>query len=608
MRTRGGVVVKRIKRVRFGEMTFFLVLGVTLWAVWPGICFGQVTVPYTVRIEGVDEKDLRTQLEAVSRTIELRDDPPATMGFLRRRAQTDVGRLLEVLNAEGYYGPKVKVEIDESQDPVSVIFNIQTGPVYRLVDVRIEPEDGTEVKTKLPTFEDLGLKLKEPARAKPIISAHAAILNYMRAEGYALVKMPQPQVVVDHSSQSVSVRYRIIPGPESRFGTTDFSGLESVKEEYLQKILPWRKGERFNAGLFTEARNRLTETQLFSVVNIIQAESLDEKGLLPITIEVKERPHRTISAGASYYTDEGFGAKFGWQHRNILKGGERFNFEAKFSEIGISGETTFRKPTFCRPDQSLLASFRIAEDDTDAYLSQNTELSVLLERRIRKGMRVALGSSFRLAHVEQLGDTKEFALVSLPGLFEWDASDDPLNPSRGFKFNFKVSPYHDTVDTKLRFFKTSASLSYYLKLLEKPSIIFAARGALGSMGGASRDDIPADVRFYAGGGGSVRGYPFQTVGPLVGTSPIGGRSLLELTGELRWRVTERIGVVSFLDGGSAFEAAFPNFEEDLLWGVGAGVRYFTPIGPIRLDVATPLNRRDQVDDPLQVYISIGQAF
>lgn len=599
--------MKDVEQVRSRIVVFFLALGMIFLAAWPGICQGQLTVPYTVRIEGVEE-ELQAQLESVSRAIELKDEPPATMGLLRRRAQTDVSRLLEVLRADGYYGAEVKLEIDLSQEPVSVVFNVQTGPVYKLVKVEIEPEDGAEIKPKLPTLQELDLQLNGPAKARPILSAHEAILKRMRAEGYALVRMPEPQVVVDHTAREVSVKYRIIPGPESRFGPTRFSGLESVREEFLQKILPWREGERFNAELLTEARNRLTETQLFSLVNITQAESLNEDGRLPITIEVRERKHRTISAGASYYTDEGFGTKLGWEHRNLFKEGERFTFEAKLSEIGISGETTFRKPAFVRPDQTLIASFRIAEDDTDAYVSQNTELAVLLERRIRKGMRVALGSSFRLAQVEQLGQTDEFALISIPALFEWDASDNLLNPTRGFRLNFRVSPYQDTLDEDLRFIKAAASFSYYHELLEKPSVIFAARAALGTMGGASRNDIPADVRFYAGGGGSVRGYPFQTVGPLVGAVPIGGRSLVELSGELRWKITDKIGVVGFLDGGSVFEAAFPDFEEDLLWGAGAGVRYFTPIGPIRLDIATPLNRRDQVDDALQLYISIGQAF
>jgi len=121
-------------------------------------------------------------------------------------------------------------------------------------------------------------------------------------------------------------------------------------------------------------------------------------------------------------------------------------------------------------------------------------------------------------------------------------------------------------------------------------------------------DVPADERFYAGGGGSIRGYSYQSVGPLSGGDPVGGRSLLELSTELRLRLGERFGFVGFLDGGSAFGAAFPDFDEELLWGTGLGFRYFTAVGPLRLDFAVPLDRRHGIDDAFQVYISLGQAF
>jgi translocation and assembly module TamA len=128
------------------------------------------------------------------------------------------------------------------------------------------------------------------------------------------------------------------------------------------------------------------------------------------------------------------------------------------------------------------------------------------------------------------------------------------------------------------------------------------------MSGAERDEIPADIRFYAGGGGSIRGYAYQSVGPTQNNEPIGGRSLITMSAELRIKITEKMGLVAFVDGGSAFESAFPDFEETLQWGGGLGFRYFTAIGPLRLDVGIPINRRAGIDDSFQIYVSIGQAF
>jgi translocation and assembly module TamA len=225
-------------------------------------------------------------------------------------------------------------------------------------------------------------------------------------------------------------------------------------------------------------------------------------------------------------------------------------------------------------------------------------------------MTVRGGLGFRASRVEHLVEDERVALLLVPLQFDWDTSDDLLDPGRGGRLGLKFAPFFDIFLSDFAFLKGYASYARYVRLLRRPSIVFASRAALGAMTGAARDSIPADLRFYAGGGGSVRGIPFQTAGPLneADEEPLGGRSLLELSAELRVKVTKTIGFVTFVDGGSAFEAKFPDLEESLRWGAGVGLRYFTPIGPLRLDVALPLNRREDIDDRFQIYVSIGQAF
>ncbi|MGD9506382.1 MAG: autotransporter assembly complex family protein, partial [Syntrophobacteraceae bacterium] len=198
-------------------------------------------------------------------------------------------------------------------------------------------------------------------------------------------------------------------------------------------------------------------------------------------------------------------------------------------------------------------------------------------------------------------------LLSFPVYFNLDSSDDLLNPVRGSRLVARVTPYTDTI-TSAKFLKSYASYSHYLRFGNKWLPVIANRAALGSIVGEARDGVPADVRFYAGGGGSIRGYPYQKVGPMNDDDPVGGASLIELSTELRFKATESIGFVVFMDGGSAFESSYPDFGETLRWGAGAGVRYYTPIGPLRLDVAFPLNPADGMNDSMQLYLSIGQAF
>ncbi len=198
--------------------------------------------------------------------------------------------------------------------------------------------------------------------------------------------------------------------------------------------------------------------------------------------------------------------------------------------------------------------------------------------------------------------------MSFPLELRWDRSNDELDPTRGFRLTGRVEPFLDFFGEPSRFTKAQVTGSYYLPLESEAKWVVASRVTLGSILGESKGDVPADERFYAGGGGSIRGYPFQSVGPLENGEPTGGLSVFEASLELRARLTESFGLVAFVDGGSAFDANVPDFEEDILFGVGAGFRYFSPIGPFRFDIGFPLDKRENVDDSFQIYLSIGQAF
>jgi translocation and assembly module TamA len=596
----------------WGPYLFFcLLLGTPYWShhVEPGPCFADQGISYNISIEGISDQEILKLLRQVSQAFVLKKRLPATMNLLRRRVHQDVPLLIKTLRSRGYYDARIETSIDKERQPVEVVFRIDTGPPYLLKEVEItliDPFSGDDFTTPRP--EEIGLVIGHRIRHKDILDAEQRLLQWFKRHGYPLVKREKREVVVDHASQTFAITFFIKIGPIARFGPTWLKGLVSVREDFVMGKLPWKEGDIFNGDHLERLRKALMATGLFANVKVNTSKELDLKGYLPIVVDVKESVPRTVKLGGSFKTDEGPGGKISWEHRNFFGRGERLTLKGSASGIDYAADARLRKPDFYRADQALILGLRLAEDKPDAYTSRNISTLFQIERVLRRGMDIRGGVAFRISDIEQLGDEDRFRLLFFPLGFDWDTSDHLLDPSRGGRLNLEFIPFHDFYGEDLDFFKHLLQYSRYLALSRKPSIVFAARATLGFMYGADRDDIPADVRFYAGGGGSIRGYAYQSVGPIEENTPIGGRSQLTFSAECRFKSSERIGFVVFVDGGSAFESVFPDFEETIRWGAGAGFRYFTPIGPLRLDVGIPLNRRDDFDDAFQVYVSLGQAF
>ena len=565
--------------------------------------------PYEVTFEGVPESNILKEMKALSDTVALKNELPASLNLLQKRIDRDNHKFLKLLKAKGYYGAEVKGEIDAKAEPLRITFRVHAGPAYVLesVDFQIASETGKQ-STHLPEPGEIGLVLDSPFNAKAVIDAQKALLRRLANQGFPFPKVQERKIVVNHVTQSVAVTFSIDPGPQARFGATGFQGLESVEEDYVRRKIPWQEGDPFRADLLADLQKRLLDLGLFATVRVVPGPTLDEKEGLPVTVTVTERKHRSVRAGAHYRTDEGPGGTLSWEHRNLFHQGERLTLTGVASEITLSAEGIFRKPDFLRNDQSLRLSLRLAEDDTDAYTSRNISSLVSVDRNVTKDITIGAGLGFKTSKVTQLGQEESYSLLSLPLNLERDTSDDLLDPSRGGRLAFRLSPFFDVSGESADFGRGYGRYRHYFQLSKAPSLVLAAGVTLGSIVGAETREIPADERFYAGGGGSIRGYAYQSVGPRIGDAPVGGRSLAEVSLELRLRISERFGLVGFLDGGNAYTDRFPDLGEKLFWGAGGGLRYYTPIGPLRLDMGFPLDRRPDIDDRLQIYLSIGQAF
>jgi translocation and assembly module TamA len=567
---------------------------------------GGPTVPYEVAFEGQLPGDLQSLLEAVSDAAQRVDRPPSSITVLRRRAQEDVPRLQQALRSEGYYAGTIDVRVDPDVEPARVVFDVDAGPRYRFRQLIIEVRPPTAPFT-VPSVEALGLKVDEPARAQLILDAEAALLAAAKRQGFALAKIGQRQAIVDHDARIMDLTLRLDLGPLTRFGATKITGLRQVDEEFVERRIRWQEGEVITPERLDATREEIVDSGLFTAVRITLADTAGPEGEVPVTIQLAERKHRSIGVGARYRTDEGLGGNISWEHRNLFGAGERLSADIDVSPINQNLSVEFRKPDVLRTDQALVASAELANETPDAYDSRSIGASVGFQRRLGERKEAGVSLAYRFADIEQEGSRERFALLSLPAYLNWDASNDLLNPTQGWRGNIINTPFVDTLGFDLTFNRSRIDYAHYLAVLDDPGIILAGRTALGAMFGADLFSIPADERFYAGGGGSVRGWGYQRAGQLdAEDNPVGGRSLFEASGEIRAQATETLGGVVFVDAGAAYPETFPTFDQ-LFVGTGFGLRYFTPVGPLRADIGFPIDPRPS-DDLFQIYISLGQAF
>ncbi|HMP75807.1 MAG TPA: autotransporter assembly complex family protein [Kiritimatiellia bacterium] len=557
---------------------------------------------YEVRFRGVPEWGMRGVLREQSQTYALRDRPPPGDALLRRRAEQDVPALRDVLRAAGYYGAQIDVQVVTST-PRRVVYHVDSGPRYRLGDVALSA--GSVV---LPPAQRLGWIHGMPARARAILAAEGETLARVRAAGHPFPKWTERVYTADPAARVLHARLVIEPGSHAVWGETSIVGLENVRERFVRNALELPVGEPFHPDRLDETRARLIRSSLFSSVSLAPADALDDDGRLPLSLTLRERRPRTFSAGVRYTTDEGAGSRVEWEHRNLGGRAEQVRFTLDAGETARSLESRLTLPQFSMPRQRLLLNARAAEENPEAYDSRSLRAGVRLEREWRPTFWTRGGVAVRLSEVDQFDEDENHVFLSFPLETDWNTSRSLLDPRGGMRLRTGVEPFYDLEKQDRGFLKTSATLNRYQRLNRDRTWLLAGRVTVGSISGAGAASVPADERFYAGGGSSVRGYAYQSVGPLRDDEPLGGRSLLELSAELRGQVSESFGAVFFLDGGTAYEATAPDFDEPFLWGAGLGLRYFTAVGPLRADVGFPLDRRDELDKRYQFYLSLGQSF
>ncbi|WP_019955891.1 autotransporter assembly complex protein TamA [Yoonia vestfoldensis] len=563
-----------------------------------------------------------TARDALSSASLLRalDDTAAPQDYVAA-ARADYRRLLTALYAEGYYSGTVSITIDGAEAagvaPLAapstigeVVITVNAGPRFTFGDVAISP---------LPPDADVPSDLgpREPARSGLIRTAATQSLRSWRDLGYPLARVDSQQIIARHPDEKLDVTIGLNPGPQLRFGELDVTGNRRVRTERVRAIAGLPIGEIYSPDAIAAAQQRLRRTGTFNSVALTTADVAGPGDTIGVRAQLDEAKRRRIGFGLELDSIEGLTVSTFWLHRNLFGGAERFRAEAVVSNInGETGGTdyalrgSFGRPATFGPDTDFYVSAEISRQDEDAFLVDSFEIETGLIRYLSDDLTVQGGIGVLTAREDTALGERDYTLLILPLRATLDRRNDASNASSGYYLDARVTPFVG-LDGDLTGARLYGDARIYRSFGEAKGFTLAARGLIGSLAGAEIGEAPADFLYFSGGGGTVRGQPYQSLGieTMVGMDTVttGGTSFLGAQLEARYAIRDNISVVGFYDTGFIGDTAVPGESAEWHAGAGIGVRYNTGIGPIRLDIGTPASGDDAVES-VQVYIGIGQAF
>lgn len=533
-------------------------------------------------------------------------------------ARAEYGQLIGIFYEAGYYAPSISVRIDgreaadisplsppQSINQIEIIAN--PGPAFVFGRTALGP---VAAGSSLPG----GFAEGQTARSTVIRDATSDAVDGWRDQGHAKAEPVDQEITARHPGNVLDVAVQIAPGPRLRFGQLRPDGHVRTRPNRIVKIAGLPTGEVYSPRELQRAAERLRRTGTFSSVALRDAETANPDGTLDINAALVEAPLRRIGAGAEYDTEAGVKLSAFWLHRNLLGGAERFRVEGMVGGIGArSGkldyklQLDFSRPATFTPDTTLNLGALIETENESDFEARRLRLNLDLEHRLSDELTFSGGLGLLLERADfgpGFAIQRDYKLLLLPLAVTWDRRDSDRKPTRGFYLQGDLTPFLGLQgsDSGARIY---ADARAYRGFGEDSGVVLAGRAQVGAVFGASLDRTPRDLLFYSGGGGSVRGQPFRSLGVTSGGVRSGGRGFAALSTEVRVRATETIGVAAFADAGYVSEGAFSG-QSDWHAGAGLGLRYDTPIGPLRLDVGYPV--AGTTGRGFQLYLGIGHAF
>lgn len=568
-------------------------------------------ISYNVDFEGLNDSRALKEIKLASHLTSLKKRPPASINALRYRAESDIPSLIKILQAHGYYEGTVSVQILEVYNDVNVIVRINPGPRYRLeaFDIQLYCESPDVENTCCTvTLADVGIQLNKPALTETILNGEMKVLQRLSECGYPLAKIESRDVVVDGKTKEVQVSLKVKTGQKTEFGPTSITGTTRVKPRYIRQKLQWKEDQEYDSRLVDKTQNALIDTGLFNSVLITHEEAPSASGEIPLKVEVTETKHKSVNIGVSYQTVFGPGVTFGWANHNVGGMGRTLSFQGDITRISQTGVATYLHPDFGRIGQDMIAQGQAAHEDIFAYSMRSYSLMDRFERQVNLKTRGSLGIKGSRLYVTESVQNGNFWLLEMPLYIRWSNSNSLLNPTRGATLQYTITPALNVADSKEVYLTQQFTAGIYNALDAKEKVVLANKLTLGFITSNGLGAVPLSNRFLGGTEEDLRGYRYKSVSPLEHGKPIGGRCAVYYTFETRFRVTNTIGLVPFFDLGSVYRTEYPTLHGKWFKSAGLGFRFFTFMGPFRVDLAFPLDRRKGIDTTFKVYVSIGQMF
>ncbi len=543
----------------------------------------------------------------------------ANFAQIKRRAETDRELVERLLRIEGYYDAIVRNRFSAGKGTdIAVIIAVTAGPQYRLNAIALDGVEQAQGDDPQQFRELFGLQSGDIVNSDAIVSAQSRLDEAMAESGYAFAESEQPALVIDHAEREGDLDIVVTPGGKYVFGSILMENTDLFGPEHAQLIARFDKGDLYQQSEVEDLRRALISTGLVSTVALQPVASEEEPGVVDLSANVTPAPLRTISGALGYGTGEGLRSEVSWEHRNFFPPEGLIRLTGVLATQEQSGSITYRRNNFRRRDNVLNGQVALSNIDNSAFEARTFSVSGSLERQSNlifqkkwnwsAGFELLASQERDIDGDNQTTSRETFFIGALPVTLSYDGSDDLLDPSTGFRLSARLSPEASLQSGSFFYARSQLDGSAYFSVSEK--IVLAGRARFGSIVGAGSNRIAPSRRLYSGGGGSVRGFGFQRIGPRdVNNDPAGGRSLVEFSLEARVRLDAfggNFGVVPFIDAGNVYTESLPDFT-GMRYGTGLGLRYYSDFGPIRVDVGTPINPQPG-DSRIAVYVSLGQAF
>ena len=564
------------------------------------------------------DKTLTTGLKNASGLVGATKDKVALELFADARAE--YGKLLSALYTTGHYGPVIHVLIDGREasgiaplDAPEIIKHITVtvdpGPMFDFSRAQISPLAG---KTVLPEAFAVG----KPAGSGVIKGAVTAGLDGWRDQGNAKANVAAQELTADHNSSTLAAAVQLNPGPLLRFGELRVKGNVRMPTYRVLKIAGLRTGKRFDPAEEARVAERLRRSGVFSSVTLTENAKITAPDQLGLSLELVEAPLRRYTFGAEVATNDGLSLNGSWLHRNLLGGGERLevtgaisNIAAKDSGLDYALGVTLDRPATPDADTTLNVFANVGRKNDTDYTANTVSTGFGFTHYFTEQLTASAALSYNYSVGHDSAGNFTYRSLALPLTVTWDRRDSKTDATRSFYLNAQAKPFYGFGTTE-NGIKLDFDGRAYKSLGANKGVVLAARVQGGAILGASALGTPRTDLFYSGGGGTVRGQPYQSLGVTVddhGTPvDIGGTTFLATSLEARVKVTPSIGVVGFVDVGAVGLGSLGGAAGGWQAGAGLGLRYATGVGPIRLDVAVPVH--GDTGKGVQLYVGLGQTF